>query len=508
MITVFSLFGNRFAKFFHLPGQPVRRSRDSGTLSSRRPDSHRLPKPAVPGKEIRNESGTGLFRLTGPDVDDILPTWVFSSLLLMNTGESGAVWPDSWGACFVRKAVLVSLDAFYDADFQYLQPYGGLTGILREGSFCRQVKTVFPALTYPAHVTIVTGCDPDRTEVGQNQPYQPDVPSEQRVWYWERKHIAVPTLFDAVRAAGGKSCSILWPVCCKNPAARWCFPEVHPLPGENIVLKTLRYGSPLFILDSERRFGALRQGIREPGLSNYAAAIAERIIRKKKPDLTALHLIDLDEMRHHHGTHSPEAGEAVRRNEDRLKALRKAMEETPGMEDALLIAVSDHGQSDISRTVNLTECLNTVGLADDFGVQSNGESAYFFAKREGADIEKALGRLQGCLDEFGIQRLYSPSDLRQMHAVSGPAFACEAADQVVFSDGLDQNKREKATHGFGPGRPAENCLFAVLGKGIRAGYEMPSMPMRDVAPTIAGLMGITLSEASGRDHSSELLVRP
>ncbi len=405
----------------------------------------------------------------------------------------------------MRKVVLVSLDAFFDADFRYLAPEGGLSRMIREGAVCRQVKTIFPALTYPAHVTLITGCDPDRTLVGQNQPYQPDTPAASRIWYWERSHIAVPTLFDAVREAGGKSCSILWPVGCKNPAVRWCFPEVHPLPGDNIALKTLRHGSPLFILGSEARFGHLRQGIAEPGLSDYAAAIAVRTIRKKHPDLTAVHLIDLDEMRHHHGTFSPEAIEAIHRNETRLASIRQALEQSPDMQDALLIAVSDHGQSDISITINLTKCLTDLGLSDDFGVQSNGESAYFFARRKGADPGAAMALLQKHQAEHGIQRLYSRQDLDRMHAVPGVAFACEAADQVVFSDGLDINKREKATHGFGPGHSAENCLFAVWGKGVRAGAELPAMPMRDVAPTIAGLMGLSLPTAAGTDHSGDIL---
>ena len=159
--------------------------------------------------------------------------------------------------------------------------------------------------------------------------------------------------------------------------------------------------------------------------------------------MTAVHLIDLDEMRHHHGTFSPEAGKAVRRNEDRLALIRAAMEETPGMEDALLIAVSDHGQSDISRTVNLTEMLNKYGLSGEFSAQSNGESAYFFAVSSRADPGKAMQILQEHLAECGILRLYSRKDLDRMHAVAGPSFACEAADQVVFSDGLDQEKREK-----------------------------------------------------------------
>ena len=181
----------------------------------------------------------------------------------------------------MRKAVMVSLDAFFDADYGSLSPEGGLSKIIQEGTVCRQVKTVFPALTYPAHVTLVTGCDPAETKVGQNQPFQPNVDADHRVWYWERKHIAVPTLFDAVKAAGGKNCTILWPVCCKNPATRWCVPEVHSLPGENITLKALRYGTPLFILDAEMRFGSLRQGIGEPNLSNYATAVAARAIRTR-----------------------------------------------------------------------------------------------------------------------------------------------------------------------------------------------------------------------------------
>jgi len=405
----------------------------------------------------------------------------------------------------MRKAVLVSLDAFFDADFAQLRPEGGLSRMIREGTVCRQVKTVFPALTYPAHVTIVTGCDPADTQVGQNQPFQPETPNKERVWYWERKHIAVPTLFDAVKAAGGKNCTVLWPVCCKNPAADWCFPEVHPLPGENIIMKTLKYGTPWFVLGSEMRFGKLRQGIAEPGLSDYAAAITARAVRKTHPDLTAVHLIDLDEMRHHHGTFSPEAGEAIRRNEDRLNDIARAMAETPEMKDALLIAVSDHGQSDIHRTVNLTEMLKRLGLDQDFGAQSNGESAYFFARREGADAAAAMARIAPAAEASGILKLYTRDEMDRMHGVAGPAFGCEAADGVVFSDGLDENKREKATHGFGPGHRAENCLFAVMGKGIKAGYSMPSMPMRDVAPTIAGLMGIPLPTAKGRDHSRELL---
>ena len=406
----------------------------------------------------------------------------------------------------MRKVILVSLDAFFIADTERLNPDSFLAGMLREGAFCRRVETIFPALTYPIHVTMVTGCDPDRTGVGQNQPPQPGVPPEERVWYWERKHIRVPTLFDAVKAAGGHCCSILWPVGCRNPAVRRCIPEVHPLKGENAVLKALRYGTPAYALLCEKRFGSLRKGVAEPYLSDFAAAAAADTVRRYRPDFSAVHLIDLDEARHHHGTFSPEAAAAVERNSRRLEELWRAAAETPGMEDALLIAVSDHGQEDIRETVSLTRLLRQLGLDGKLFAQSNGMSAYFFPGKEPPEPcipEKLIPSEKW--KEAGISRLYSREELDRMHAVAGPLFAAEAAEGVVFSDGPEEGKREAATHGFGPGREADLCLFAVLGKGIRRGAEIPSMRMRDAGPTIAGLMGLTLPGADGTDRSADFL---
>jgi len=406
----------------------------------------------------------------------------------------------------MRKVVLVSLDAFFYADTFRVSPSGFVARMMQGGAFCRRVETIFPALTYPIHVTMITGCEPDKTGVGQNQPPQPGVPKTERVWYWERKHIKVPTLFDAVKEAGGRSLSIFWPVCCRNPAARWCLPEVHPLKGENPVLKSLRYGTAVFELLEEKKFRSLRQGISEPGLSNYAAAVAADTIRRHRPEFSAIHLIDLDEQRHKHGVWSPEAMAANDRNDARLEQIWQAMQETPGMEDALLIAVSDHGQEEIRETVNLTKKLAEYGLDRELFVQSNGMSACFFPGPEysgSVDPEKIFPPERQ--REAGISRLYTRADLDAMHAVEGPLFAAEAAEGVVFSDALDEEKREAATHGFGPGREADLCLFAVYGKGVKPGAEIPAMHMRDVGPTIAGLMGLDLPQADGTDRSAEFL---
>lgn len=404
----------------------------------------------------------------------------------------------------MRKMVIVSLDAMYQDDLKQLHQGDFLHGWMQEAAVCTQVKTVFPALTYPAHTTLVTGCDPAKHGIGQNQPFQPGKSAEMRAWYWDAAAVRAESLFDAVKKQGGRCASILWPVTGKHPSIRWNFPEVLALPGENQVLKMLRYGTPWWILQMELKHGKQRVSTREPHLSDYAVVLAEDVIRRHQPELTTVHLVDLDDMRHHHGLNSAQAMDAMKRNQQRVERIWQVMQETPGMEDALLVVLSDHGQADVSRTVHLEETLAQAGLKGCVQVQSNGMSAYLFPCGQGNDgAARAEAWLREHGEQHGVKHVYSRDELDQLGCIPEAAFAVEAAEQVVFSDGLPQAKREKATHGFGPGHPAENCLLMIRGKGVRP-QQLPAMPMRDVAPTLCGLMGVALPCAQGVDHSSEM----
>lgn len=403
----------------------------------------------------------------------------------------------------MRKAVILSLDAMFDADIAHLPEEGSLRAWLKQAAVCTQVKTVFPALTYPSHVTLVTGCDPRNHGIGQNQPLQPREKEKCRAWYWDAACVQRETLFHAVSRAGGKCASVLWPVTGHHPAIRWNFPEVLALPGENQVRKMLDYGTAPWILHMELKHGKKRKSIHEPYLSDYAVELVKDVVHAHQPELTCAHLVDLDEMRHLYGTFSPEAMAALARQEARVEEVWQTMQHTKGMEDALLILVSDHGQADVSRGVCLQEVLSPCKLGGFVQAQSCGMTAYLYGSREA--LEKARVYLEAHPEEAGVRRVYSRGELDAMGCVDGPSMAVEAAEGVVFEDGLDEEKRVRATHGFGPGHPAENCLFAVRGKGIREGAALPAMPMRDVAPTIAGLMGVALPQSQGKDHSAALL---
>lgn len=406
------------------------------------------------------------------------------------------------------KVVLISLDALFDQDLPLMrqQPFFG--EFLAHASGCTHVRTVYPALTYPAHTTLVTGVDPRQHGIGHNQPHHPELEASMRPWYWDRAQVKVPNLFDAVKEAGGSCASVLWPVTGKTKSFRWNFPEVLALPGENQTWKMLRYGTPLWLLQMELRHRWERVSLREPHLSDYATILLKDVIASHAPDLSAVHLVDLDDMRHHHGVFNRDTRKAIQRLDHRAAEIWETMRHTPGMEGAALCLVSDHGQADVRETVSLGEALTRLGLGSLFTVQSNGFGAYLFFRQQ-EEEEAHLGELTDFLrqhmEELRASAVYSAEDLAAMGAVEGVSLAVEAAPGVVYDDGLPQAKREKATHGFGPGHPAENCLFALRGKGIREGVWIPDMPMRDVAPTLAGILGVKMPQARGVDHSARFL---
>lgn len=406
------------------------------------------------------------------------------------------------------KVVLISLDALFDQDLPLMrqQPFFG--EFLAHASGCTHVRTVYPALTYPAHTTLVTGVDPRQHGIGHNQPHHPELEASMRPWYWDRAQVKVPNLFDAVKEAGGSCASVLWPVTGKTKSIRWNFPEVLALPGENQTWKMLRYGSPLWLLQMELRHRSERVSLREPHLSDYATILLKDVIASHAPDLSAVHLVDLDDMRHHHGVFNRETRKAIQRLDHRAAEIWETMQHTPGMEGAALCLVSDHGQADVRETVSLGEALTRLGLGSLFTVQSNGFGAYLFFRQkeeEAAHLGELTDFLRQHMEELRASAVYSAEDLVAMGAVEGVSLAVEAAPGVVYDDGLPQAKREKATHGFGPGHPAENCLFALRGKGIREGVWIPDMPMRDVAPTLAGILGVKMPQARGEDHSARFL---
>ena len=116
-----------------------------------------------------------------------------------------------------KKLFVLSMDAMVtdDIDQMLKRPDSNFAKLFGNYSGVREVKTVYPSITYPAHVSIMTGCYPDKHGVFNNM--QMTIEDTHPLWHVLRSSIKVDTIFDAAKRAGLSTGAVYWPVTGNDP---------------------------------------------------------------------------------------------------------------------------------------------------------------------------------------------------------------------------------------------------------------------------------------------------
>ncbi|MGI6671171.1 MAG: alkaline phosphatase family protein [Christensenellales bacterium] len=413
------------------------------------------------------------------------------------------------------RLLLISLDSAFCEDAETLLNLPHLGALAGRGVFCDHVQTIYPTLTYPVHTSLITGCYPGQHGILHNELHMPELPSGHRPWYWDASDIQVETLHTAAARAGREVASILWPVTGHHRGIKYNFPEVLALPGENQVLKVLRYGSAWWLLKDELRYGRTRPSTQQPHLDRYAALVTRKLMERQyypgkhrgrygdveaspklksrhMPDMMTLHLTDLDTQRHRYGTHSPEAGAAMVRLDQLVGGLLETLEKHQVLHDTVVAVVSDHGQEDITETFALDQWLQANQVPAR--AQTLGLGAYIHCER--GQWRNVAALLHQHKDDLRIQHVYERPELQAMGMGEHLELAVEAAQGVEIVDTVD-DRPHRATHGFGLGHKGAQCLLWLAGPGIRTGVRLERARLVDIAPTLAHAVGLHLPQAQG-----------
>lgn len=416
----------------------------------------------------------------------------------------------------IKHLILLSYDAFSEDHWAEAKALPHLAALIKSGTYCTGLKSVYPTLTYVVHATMVTGVYPDKHGIVHNNPLQPFVPEDEQKWYWFRKDIKVSTIYDCLREKGLQTTAILWPVTAKA-SIRYNLPEVKAIGRENQAWKVLKNGSPFFCLDMILRYGHIRNGIQQPELDDFSTACAIDTIKRKKPALLLLHLIDLDEAKHAYGTKSVEASQAIERMDGRLGQIVRAVKDAGIEADTAIMVLGDHGQFDYFKTIRLNNLLKDEGLIEEYQgrytwrayFQSTKGSAYLRVKPGDKEaLARAVKVMENAArnESYGIEQIFDREDLDTLHADSSALYMVEAKKGFSFSEeiggptilDLNQTGICNATHGYSPEKEGYRCNFVAAGAGIRKDYCLPSMEMVDIAPTIADLFGLEIEQTDGR----------
>ncbi|HEY4355039.1 MAG TPA: ectonucleotide pyrophosphatase/phosphodiesterase [Acidobacteriaceae bacterium] len=386
-----------------------------------------------------------------------------------------------------------------------------LRSFLKDGTYAEGVIGVIPTVTYPSHTTLVTGVWPAEHGVIDNTIFDPER-IHPDVWYWDFQDIKVPTLYTQAKAAGLKTAAVSWPVTVGAPID---YLVAEGMQSEHTDTPS---GSPYNPADIMTQLHVTRTRESYPDTAKTETAVG--ILHKFHPNLMLVHLTDLDHQEHQHGPFSPEANAAMEILDSQIGQIEKAaLEVDPS---ARIAVVSDHGFMPIHHRVNLDVLLVQAGLItlkpEKAAALPKGESPVRFwqAAGWGANGSMAivlrdpkdkvvLAKVKAILDKAaadpanGIAEVIAQPELTRRGGFPQASFLVDFKSGYQPGSALQEplvvDSTDLGAHGYLPTHPEVRSTFMVKGSGVAAGRDLKIIDMRQIAPTFAQMLGITLPAA-------------
>ena len=248
-------------------------------------------------------------------------------LLLVSLEGAAQNKTGSTNAAAARHALVISIDGL-GASWYMAPPANlripNLRRLMQEGSYAEGVVGVYPSVTYPSHTTLVTGRLPREHGIYSNLSSR-QAGQHPGDWFWFASAIKTPTLWEEARRAGLKTAAASWPVTV-GAAIDWNIPEYwDPARSEHLNLALLaKHSTPGLVAEAAWNLDPPAKGTPEDVLRVRFAAY---LLKKYRPNLTLVHLVDLDGAEHTYGPASPETIAAVERADGYVGELLAAVKE-------------------------------------------------------------------------------------------------------------------------------------------------------------------------------------
>jgi len=403
-------------------------------------------------------------------------------------------------------------------------PY--LAGLVHRGSYAEGVTGVWPSVTYPSHTTLVTGVSPAVHAIFANAEFDPQH-QHADAWYWYAPQIRARTLWQAAHAAQLTTASVGWPVTVGAADVDYLIPEYWRTlgtgpelnPSDRYLIAALARPAGLVEQMQERLGPYMMANELSLGGDEIKARYAIDLIRRQHPALLTLHLSSLDEVEHEHGPFSAQANRTLEAIDGLLSGIDTAAR--AANPDCVVIVVSDHGFAPVQYHVNLSVAFERAGLlttAADGATHvrkvsawkaapwfAGGMAAVMLADPADSATEAravALGQALAADPDSGVAAFVSHEELASRGGFPGAAGAIVFrpgyyAGTALAGDLVTKLAETQGGHGYAPDSPQMRAAFFASGRAVAAGRNLGIIDMRQVAPTVARLLGVNLPDAQG-----------
>lgn len=428
----------------------------------------------------------------------------------------------------MKRLIVLSLDAMVYEDITHLENAPCFKKLLKEGSRVNRMRTIYPSLTYPVHTSILTGTRAGRHGIVNNEP---SIPGNLKCdWFWFHEPVKVRDLHDVAKAAGMVTASVFWPVTGRHPSIDHLVAEYWVQDKED----TLK--SAYTRAGTSQKLYELAVIPHYEGLSKYdypdcdeaKLNCACEIIKHYKPHLLTIHLGQIDGFRHKYGIFNDMVTGAVTLSEKYLKALMDACRSVGIYEDTNFVVLSDHGQLNYTRRMNINKIFVEEGfikldeennfVSADAWVKAAGMSAHVHLSNPAdKEIYNAVEILLHKLADsktMGVERIYTAREAELEEGLFGDfSFVLEGDGSTLFSSDWrsplfspvdEASGYKRASHGHHPDKGPQP-VFLAMGPSVKSGIVIERADIIDVAPTLAHFIGVELPGAEGKPLADMLL---
>lgn len=404
-----------------------------------------------------------------------------------------------------KHVIIVTVDGFRP-DF-YLDTSwhaNNIRSLMKEGAHANGVNSVLPSMTYPSHTTIVTGVQPVKHGVYYNGMFEPNGSTGKM--YWNDSSIKVPTLWKAVQQKGLKASALFWPVSAEAPVS-YNIPDIGGM-GEAVREK---FSRPAGFIDTLKKEVFNGTNKIEYGKDENVGKIAAYVIKKDQPNLMTIHLFSVDHAEHQQGREGDMVKAAIADADSAVGIIADALKDAGIWNNTVLIVTGDHGFVTVKTSVNPNVWLANAGLmndvkADDWKAQFYcvGGSAYLYLKDKNdtktlTEVKEILSKLPE--EDKELFRILTDEQLKVIGANPEVSLVLSGENGASFgnaSKGEAVKPGKGGTHGYYPDFHQIQTGFVAHGPGIKKGSTIPEMNLRDIAPSVAKLLGIDFPSAVGK----------
>ncbi|HWE86435.1 MAG TPA: ectonucleotide pyrophosphatase/phosphodiesterase [Terracidiphilus sp.] len=380
--------------------------------------------------------------------------------------------PNSPAAQQAHTVVLVSLDGFR---WDYAKRDGArhLLALGRKGvSAPDGMLPSFPSVTYPNHLSIVTGLYPEHHGIVANTFYDP----ERKARYSPRDP---ETIADGTWYSGVPLWSLAENQGMRTACLFW--------PGSEAEIAGHRPTWYLRYAEAEFTDAAEQARIHE-------AVELLKLPAAERPHFIAIYLNDTDEVGHRFGPDSPQTKAAVLKMDSMVEKLKAALDKTGLPID--LVVVSDHGMAKIDAPwVTLDEFTSLANF------ETEGQLLY--GKTE-EDRLKAYNELKHAAPEFVVyRRNMVPANLHyDANPREGDPVIIATGPYVIRAHKPPASKPDeppsKGAHGFDPhSMPEMKAIFFAEGPDIAPGKTVKPFENVNLYPWMAHMLGLTPPKNDG-----------